>query len=286
MPEISVIIPCFNQEKYIAECLDSVWAQTFTNYEVIIVNDGSTDDSLKIIKQYTNKYKNFRLLDQSNQGVVFARNNAISKAKGKYIYPLDADDKITPECLEKLYNAIINGKGDIITSRVLKFGKETGEMVLHSPTPYHLSVNNCLVNSALFRKTDFIKAGGYDEDFVLGLEDYDLWLNMVLIHKLKVYRVPDILFFYRIKNLFESRNKQQMAQHSLMLRTKLLKKYPKMKFYRLCAKLQKFFYRNNIKNNHRRIKILGITVYRSKELSNKFGNYNNLYVKEEIENAQ
>ena len=94
MPEISVIIPCFNQEKYIAECLDSVWAQTFTNYEVIIVNDGSTDDSLKIIKQYTNKYKNFRLLDQSNQGVVFARNNAISKAKGKYIYPLDADDKI------------------------------------------------------------------------------------------------------------------------------------------------------------------------------------------------
>lgn len=269
MPEISVIIPCFNQGKYIAECLDSVLAQTFTNYEVIIVNDGSTDDSLKIIKQYTNKYKNFRLLDQSNQGVVFARNNAISKAKGKYFYPLDADDKITPECLEKLYNAIINGKGDIITSRVLKFGKETGEMVLHSPTPYHLSVNNCLVNSALFRKTDFIKAGGYDEDFVLGLEDYDLWLNMVLIHKLKVYRVPDILFFYRIKNLFESRNKQQMAQHSLMLRTKLLKKYPQMKLYRLCAKLQKFFYRNNIKNNHRRIKILGITVYRSKELSNE-----------------
>ena len=54
MPEISVIIPCFNQGKYIAECLDSVLAQTFTNYEVIIVNDGSTDDSLKIIKQYTN----------------------------------------------------------------------------------------------------------------------------------------------------------------------------------------------------------------------------------------
>ena len=60
-----------------------------------------------------------------------------------------------------------------------------------------------------------------------------------------------------------------MAQHSLMLRKKLLKKYPRMKFYRLCAKLQKFFYRNNIKNNHRRIKILGITVYRSKELSNE-----------------
>lgn len=97
--------------------------------------------------------------------------------------------------LRKTVQCYNNGKGDIITSRVLKFGKETGEMVLHSPTSYHLSVNNCLVNSALFRKTDFIKAGGYDENFVLGLEDYDLWLNMTLIHKLKVYRVPDVLFF-------------------------------------------------------------------------------------------
>lgn len=87
MPEISVIIPCFNQGKYIAECLDSVLAQTFTNYEVIIVNDGSTDDSLKIIKQYTNKYKNFRLLDQSNQGVVFARNNAIPKRRENIFIP-------------------------------------------------------------------------------------------------------------------------------------------------------------------------------------------------------
>lgn len=83
MPEISVIIPCFNQGKYIAECLDSVLAQTFTNYEVIIVNDGSTDDSLKIIKQYTNKYKNFRLLDQSNQGVGSAFFNVENKTSEK-----------------------------------------------------------------------------------------------------------------------------------------------------------------------------------------------------------
>ena len=286
MPQISVVIPCYNQARYIAECLDSVVAQTFKDYEVIIVNDGSTDNSLEIIKQYIDRYKNFLLLNQSNQGVVFARNNAISKAKGKYIYPLDADDKIASECLEKLYNAIINGKGDIITSRVLKFGKETGEMVLRSPTPYHLSTGNCLVNSALFRKTDFIKAGSYDEDFVLGLEDYDLWLNMTLIHKLKVYRVPDILFFYRIKKLSESRNMQQMAQYSLILRKKLLKKYPQMRFYRFLSKFIKIFYRDSIRNNRRSIKILGITVYRSKELSNKFDNYDNLYVKEETENAQ
>ena len=96
MPQISVVIPCYNQAQYIAECLDSIVAQTFKDYEVIIVNDGSTDNSLEIIKQYIDRYENFLLLNQSNQGVVFARNNAISKAKGKYIYPLVADDKIAP----------------------------------------------------------------------------------------------------------------------------------------------------------------------------------------------
>ena len=262
MPEISIIIPCFNQDRYIAECLDSVLAQTFKDYEVIVINDGSTDNSSEIIKDYISRHKNFHSINQSNLGVVSARNSAVAQAQGTYIYPLDADDKIAPDCLEKMYSAIIQKKGDIITSRVFKFGEENGEMILHSPTTYHLSVSNCLVSSALFRKNDFIKLGGYDEDFKLGLEDYDLWLNMVFRGKLKIYRIQEILFFYRIKDFSESRNKQQILQHSLLLKKKLLKKYPKMKIYRFCAKILKTFYHNSIKNNYLRIKILGITVYK------------------------
>lgn len=144
----------------------------------------------------------------------------------------------------------------------MQFGEKTGEIVQRSVTPYHLSIGNCLVNSALFRKTDFIKTNGYSEDFVLGLEDYDLWLNMILIHKLKAYRVPDILFFYRIKNL-ESRNKHAL-QYRSMLKRKLLKKYPQMIFYKLCAKLQMFFYHSKIKNGYWQIKIFGIQIYKKK----------------------
>lgn len=94
MPEISVIVPCYNQEKYIAECLDSVLAQTFKDYEIIVVNDGSIDNSLEVIKRYADKYDCITVIDQKNAGVVAARNTAIERAKGKYIYPLDGMIKL------------------------------------------------------------------------------------------------------------------------------------------------------------------------------------------------
>lgn len=241
MSMISIIIPCYNQAQYIRECLGSVLMQTFKDYEVIIVNDGSEDNSLELIQRYVDKYKNFKLINQENKGVIFSRNNAIRQASGQYIYPLDADDKISPNCLEKLFEAIINNKGDIITSRVMKFGEEKGELFLKSPSKYHLAINNCLINSALFRKPDFMKAGGYDENFLLGLEDYDLWLNMVLRHNLKIYKVPELLFFYRIKNETESRNKQQQKHHKAVLKAQLLKKYPQRKYYRFSRKIIRIF---------------------------------------------
>lgn len=279
MPEISVIIPCFNQGKYIAECLDSVLAQTFTNYEVIIVNDGSTDDSLKIIKQYTNKYKNFRLLDQSNQGVVFARNNAISKAKGKYIYPLDADDKIAPECLEKLYYTISTTNNRVVASEVCMFGKVSGFFAQPKFTKYEMyGWHECCVISALFYRKDFEKFGGYKTDFNnYGGDDMDYWLNYI-DNNLPMIRVPEILFFYRIKDLNESvwKNypKQELKKRFLFKEALLLKHHPKMHFWAVLykiihSKFIKFFYHNKIKANKQRIKILGITVYKSKELSNE-----------------
>lgn len=263
-PSVSIIVPCYNQGKYIKECLDSIVNQTFKDYEVIIVDDCSTDNSLDIIKQYINNYNNsnnndtFKLISHTtNKGVVTARNNAIAKAQGKYIYPLDADDKIDSSCLEKLYKAIENNKGDIITTRVGLFGEKTGEMYLHNPTTYHLANINCLVNSALFRKDDFNKVGGYDEAFNCGLEDYDLWLNMVIKNKLKIYKIPEILFFYRIKDKKESRNAIQTEQYRKTTKSNLLKKYPKLKLYRYLMKLQKLFFFTNLSYNTKEIKVFG-----------------------------
>ena len=124
--KISVIVTCYNQEKYIRECLESVLKQTFSDYEVIVVNDGSTDSSLSIIQSYTDKYDNFHLINQQNQGVVSARNNAIKQAQGIYIYTLDADDKIAPRCLEVLFNIIKQGLFDVVYSQTNFFGAKNG----------------------------------------------------------------------------------------------------------------------------------------------------------------
>lgn len=262
MPEISVIVTCYNEGKYVGECLDSLVGQTFKDFEVIAVNDGSSDNSPKIIKTYAGKYNNIKFIDQPNRGIVAARNNGIAASSGKYIFPLDGDDKISPDCLAKLDRAMKDGKGDIITFRVYRFGTENTEMFLRQPTLFNMSAGNCLVNAALFRKSDFEAAGGYDEAFHEGLEDYDLWLNMMIRHNLKIYRVPEILFFYRIKNAEESRNKRHRKDRRMtaMLKQRLLDKYPKLRFLRTVNSILHFFWNRKCKKGEVYIKIFGITV--------------------------
>jgi len=103
MPKVSIIIPVYNAEKYLDKCLNSVFKQTFEDYEVICVNDGSTDKSLDILTSYKRSHPNLILINQMNQGVSIARNHAMSYSKGEYIFFLDADDAIHPQCIEILY---------------------------------------------------------------------------------------------------------------------------------------------------------------------------------------
>ena len=263
MPKISVIIPVYNDGKYISETLDSVIAQTFTDWEAICVNDGSTDNSLKILKQYAKRDKRIHIIDQKNQGVIVARTNAIKKANSEYLFMLDGDDKIAPKTLEKMYNAITDNKGDIITSRVMQFGEKNGEMLLLKPNKVNMADYNCLVNAALFKKSDFIACGGFDERFSSMLEDYDLWLNLVYNHNKKIYRIPEILFYYRIKPKNLSRNYQKRAVEYDKIMNLLHKKYPMRKWHKirniLCypQKIARFFFRIE----HHKIKVLKIPVY-------------------------
>src|SRR5574344_179901 len=106
-PKISVIVPVYNTEKYLAESLDSVIRQTFKDIEIICVDDGSTDNSSNILSKYAKKDSRIKVISQKNQGVITARNNAIKQAEGDYIYTLDSDDVIDETTLEKSYKAII-----------------------------------------------------------------------------------------------------------------------------------------------------------------------------------
>lgn len=99
-PKVSVIVPVYNVETYLYACLDSLLSQTFTDFEVLCVNDGSTDNSLLILQEYAKKDPRIRVITQENQGLSMARNNGVKQARGKYIYFLDSDDIIHPQLLE------------------------------------------------------------------------------------------------------------------------------------------------------------------------------------------
>lgn len=113
---ISVIIPVFNSERFLRRCLDSVKAQTYKDFEAILVDDGSTDSSGLICDEYAGLDNRFRVVHQPNQGVASARNHGLDLSEGDYIYFADDDDELRPEALEHLYSAIIKGGYDVAAS--------------------------------------------------------------------------------------------------------------------------------------------------------------------------
>ncbi len=113
MAKVSVIIPVYNVEKYLKECLDSVINQTLKDIEIICINDGSTDNSLTILEEYAAKDSRIKLINQENQGVGTARNNGIEKSSAPYIMFLDSDDYFMPQTCQKAYETIIENNSDI-----------------------------------------------------------------------------------------------------------------------------------------------------------------------------
>lgn len=197
-PKVSIIIPCYNQGKYVAEAIQSALDQTYENVEIVVVNDGSTDNSSEIIQQFADKYKNILFFDnKENNGVIFARNMAVDACSGDYILPLDADDIIEPTYVEKAENVLSNNSNiGIVYCRAKLFGSIEKEWKLSTFDKSKILYENCIFCSALFRKTDFIKLGGYKDYMAYGCEDYDLWLSFIEQHY-DVYQIDEVLFNYR-----------------------------------------------------------------------------------------
>ena len=127
MPKISIIVPIYNVEKYLTNCIDSILNQTFKDFELILVNDGSTDNSLEICKHYKDIDDRICIIDKKNGGASSARNAGLDIAKGEYIGFVDSDDYIHPQMYELLYNQIIKNKADISMcefKRVSQFNKK------------------------------------------------------------------------------------------------------------------------------------------------------------------
>ncbi|MBQ3690736.1 MAG: glycosyltransferase family 2 protein [Bacteroidales bacterium] len=204
MNKISIIVPCYNQAQYLSETLESVISQTYQDWECLIVDDGSPDNTKEVAEEFCKKDNRFIYLYKENGGISSARNFGIQHSSGDYILPLDSDDIIDRTFLEKTLQVLVSDSEiKVVYTRVMQFGLINQELKLPICTLERMMGRNCIVCTALYRKGDYEKTIGYNENMALGLEDWDFWLSM-LEQGGKVYQIPEVLFFYRIKTL--SRN--------------------------------------------------------------------------------
>lgn len=127
MTKISVIVPVYNVEDYLGECLDSLITQTLSDIEIICINDGSTDNSLEILTNYSKRDSRIKIITQENKGLSSARNRGFEFINGKYTYFIDSDDILKSDALEKLYNLACDKNTDFIIFKLINFDSETKE---------------------------------------------------------------------------------------------------------------------------------------------------------------
>ena len=127
MVKVSVVIPFYNVEDYLRECLDSIVNQTLEDIEIICVNDGSTDNSLKIAEEFANSDDRIKIFSQENKGASGSRNHGVKKSQGDYIYFMDSDDILELNALEDLYDFSLSNNLDILIFKIIAFNDETGE---------------------------------------------------------------------------------------------------------------------------------------------------------------
>lgn len=205
-PLVSIIVPCYNQGKYLGEALDSVLAQTYQDWECVIINDGSRDNTEEVAQEYCQRDCRFTYLYQENQGVVAARNNAIRSSHGQYILPLDGDDKIAPTYIEKAVAVIEqNPEVSIVYCDAVRFGAREGLCLLSEFSVERMLIENCIFCTALYRRSDYDKTIGYNPNMNQGLEDWDFWLS-ILEQGGTAYKIPEVLFYYRINNTSRNRS--------------------------------------------------------------------------------
>ena len=214
--KISVIIPVYNVEHYLNQCLDSICNQSFKDIEIICVNDGSTDNSLNILKDYAKIDNRIKIISQSNKGLGASRNIGLTKATGKYVYFIDSDDYINLDTLEKLYKNAVSNNSDIVLFKfqsvddynnihkrgtAFKIDNIFGDIDYTNFTFTYKDVKNNVMNSAFsaclkLYKKEFIDS--IDFKFPVGLNFEDVPVHVkVMLEANRISFVPESLYNYR-----------------------------------------------------------------------------------------
>jgi len=193
---VSVLMPAYNAEKYIGEAIDSVLNQTFVNFELVIVDDGSTDNTANVIKAYTDK--RIKLIQQKNGGVSAALNTGLSQAQGKYIARFDADDVCYPYRLQQQFDFMETNPDFVLIGSDADYMSEEGAFLF---TYHNIGYSNQEIQEKInvycpfvhstvcYRKEAVVQLGGY-EVLAFTFEDYFLWKKLVKIGKVCNFKTP------------------------------------------------------------------------------------------------
>jgi glycosyltransferase involved in cell wall biosynthesis len=194
---VSIVVPCFNGGGLVRYAVASALAQSHPDVEVVVVDDGSTDsETLSALREIA-LLDRARVITQTNQGPCVARNRGIEESTGSYILPLDHDDEIYPDYVSKAA-AILDGQSNvgIVYARAERFGASSGEWYLPSFSVGRMLTGNLIFVSAMFRREDWSRVGGYSPTLRRGYEDHDFWLRILGLDR-EVVRLDEILFRYR-----------------------------------------------------------------------------------------
>ncbi len=215
---VSVVIPCHNHGKFLEETVLSVLNSTYKSIEIVIVNDGSSDDSLEIIKMLAKEHLGVFYINQTNSGPSEARNAGIEFANGAYILPLDGDDKIHPDYISQAVAAIQKDSNiKVVYCQAEKFGLKSGKWNLKTFSHEALATENMIFVSGLFRKSDWEAVGGFDLAMDKGWEDWEFWISMLKDGGLAI-QLPIVGFYYRIhptsrRKSFQNEAKKQAISY-------------------------------------------------------------------------
>ena len=202
---ISVLLPVYNAEKFLAETLDSLLRQTYIDFEVVAINDGSVDDSLKILKRYAEWDSRIKVHTQQNQGLVKTLNKAATLAEGEFLARIDADDVALPRRFELQIKQLKKDSSIVLLGGGFDVMNEDGEILYHDAVPTNptdllnaMYTRNPLAHGSIMMRTNaFQTSGGYSPDCG-PTEDYDLWVRLSNIGK--VAALKQTIFRWRVNS--------------------------------------------------------------------------------------
>lgn len=243
-PQVSIIVPCYKQAHFLQESLQSVLDQSFENWECVIVNDGSPDNTEEVAQKWCATDARFKYIKKPNGGLSSARNAGIAISRGDFILPLDADDLIHQDYLQKLLPVIENNDAIEVVSCYSIFFRNTIDNVVNTRKPTGTTIDallyeNIIMATSLYRKESWKRVGGYDESMKDGFEDWDFWIS-ILKGGAEFKIVSEFLFYYR--KAAASMLTNTVANHLESVTKYIYKKHPEVYINKFDSTMDYVFY--------------------------------------------